>query len=90
MHQLRLQWSAHLPETGPILHQAAENRSLASRVLSHLNDRGMRLCVTGTVKPGPHAQLVAMAKRSKALEDRLRESEAREKRAREDAQVNGL
>ncbi len=31
-----------------------------------------------------------MAKRSKALEDRLRESEAREKRAREDAQVTGL
>ena len=33
------------------------------------------------------AQLVAMAKRSKALEDRLRDSEAREKRTREDAQV---
>ena len=41
-----------------------------------------------TAQGGMSAQLVAMAKRSKALEDRLRESEAREKRAREDAQVN--
>ena len=35
-------------------------------------------------------QLVSMAKRSKALEDRLRLTEAREKRAREELQAAGI
>ena len=88
-HQLRLHLPACVAETRSVSSCRKVDYLLQALYLD-LHYHCMRLCVTSNLKHGPHAQLVAMAKRSKALEDRLRESEAREKRAREDAQVKGF